>query len=40
MIALPLQHGQSVDVREHIFMVASANIAYDWFQTGGMVCHA
>jgi uncharacterized protein (AIM24 family) len=34
MIALPLQHGQSVDVREHIFMVASANIAYDWFQTG------
>jgi uncharacterized protein (AIM24 family) len=30
MIALPLQPGQSVDVREHIFLVATQSIAYDW----------
>jgi uncharacterized protein (AIM24 family) len=34
LIALPLQAGQSVDVREHVFMVATHSIAYDWFQTG------
>jgi uncharacterized protein (AIM24 family) len=33
LIALPLQPGQSVDVREHIFMVATSNVAYDWFNT-------
>lgn len=33
MIALPLQPGQAVDVREHIFMVATGNVAYDWFNT-------
>jgi uncharacterized protein (AIM24 family) len=33
VIALPLQPGQGVDVREHIFMVATMNITYDWFST-------
>ena len=33
MIALPLQPGQAVDVREHLFMVATDKVAYDWFQT-------
>jgi uncharacterized protein (AIM24 family) len=32
MIALPLQPGQAVDVREHLFLVATANVTYDWFQ--------
>lgn len=34
MIALPLQPGQAVDVREHLFLVATASITYDWFQAG------
>lgn len=34
MIALPIQPGEEVDVREHLFMVATGNVAYDWFQTG------
>jgi uncharacterized protein (AIM24 family) len=34
MIALPIQPGQEVDVREHLFMVATSNITYDWFTTG------
>jgi uncharacterized protein (AIM24 family) len=34
LIALPLQAGQSVDVREHVFMVATHSIVYEWFQTG------
>lgn len=33
MIALPLQPGEYVDVREHLFMVATNNVAYDWFST-------
>jgi uncharacterized protein (AIM24 family) len=33
MIALPLQPGQTVDVREHLFMLATGNTAYDWFST-------
>lgn len=33
LIALPLHPGQAVDVREHMFLVATANIEYDWFQT-------
>jgi uncharacterized protein (AIM24 family) len=33
MIALPLQPGQEVDVREHLFMLATSNVAYDWFST-------
>lgn len=31
LIALPLQHGQTIDVREHLFMVATGAITYDWF---------
>jgi uncharacterized protein (AIM24 family) len=34
MIALPLQPGQAVDVREHLFLVATGNVTYDWFQSG------
>jgi uncharacterized protein (AIM24 family) len=33
LIALPLQHGQTVDVREHLFMVATSAVAYDWIQS-------
>ncbi len=33
MIALPLQPGEQVDVREHLFMLATSNVAYDWFST-------
>ena len=34
LIALPLEAGQSVDVREHVFMIATNQVAYDWFQSG------
>lgn len=34
IIALPLDHGQEVDVREHIFLVATGGVAYDWFNSG------
>jgi uncharacterized protein (AIM24 family) len=33
LIPLPLQPGQSVDVREHLFLVATGTVAYDWIQT-------
>jgi uncharacterized protein (AIM24 family) len=33
LVALPIQPGQAVDVREHLFMVATGNVAYDWFNT-------
>lgn len=33
-LAIPLHPGASVDVREHIFMVATQSVAYEWFQTG------
>ena len=33
MIALPLQPGEEVDVREHLFMLATSNVSYDWFST-------
>jgi uncharacterized protein (AIM24 family) len=33
MISLPLQPGQAVDVREHLFMVATGSVTYDWFQS-------
>jgi uncharacterized protein (AIM24 family) len=39
-LAIPLYPGRAVDVREHIFMVATHPVAYDWlthdvwFQTG------
>lgn len=34
LIALPLQAGAAVDVREHALLAATTNVAYDWFQTG------
>ena len=33
-LAIPLHPGISVDVREHVFMVATHSVAYDWFDTG------
>jgi uncharacterized protein (AIM24 family) len=33
MVALPLQPGMAMDVREHIFMVATTDVGYDWFAT-------
>lgn len=33
LITVPIQPGQAVDVREHLFMVANSHVAYDWFQT-------
>ena len=33
LISLPLQPGQTVDVREHLFMVATSAVTYDWFQS-------
>jgi len=34
LVALPLQPGQSVDVREHVFMIATHSVSYDWFNNG------
>lgn len=34
LITVPLQPGQSIDVREHMFLAATSNVKYDWFQTG------
>ena len=34
MIALPLQPGQSIEVREHLLLAATGNVNYDWFNTG------
>ena len=34
LIPVALQPGQSIDVREHILLAATSNVAYDWFQTG------
>ncbi len=34
LVAVPLDVGQEIDVREHVFMVASGSVAYDWFPTG------
>jgi uncharacterized protein (AIM24 family) len=33
MMALPLEPGQAVDIREHVFVAATSNVGYDWFQT-------
>jgi uncharacterized protein (AIM24 family) len=33
LISLPLQSGQTIDVREHLFMVATSAVTYDWFQS-------
>ena len=34
LIPVSLQPGQSIDVREHMLLTATSNVAYDWFQTG------
>lgn len=31
MIALPLQPGETIDVREHLFMLATSSVTYTWF---------
>jgi uncharacterized protein (AIM24 family) len=33
LIAIPVHPGQAVDVREHLFLTATGNVAYDWFAT-------
>jgi uncharacterized protein (AIM24 family) len=33
LIAVPIHPGQSVDVREHLFLTATGNVTYDWFNT-------
>ena len=33
LIALPIQPGSAIDVREHIFLAATGNVTYDWFST-------
>src|SRR3984885_11242421 len=34
LIALPLSHGQSVDVAEHVFMVATSHVTYEGLNSG------
>ncbi len=34
LIALPLENGQTVEVREHVFLIATNSVSYDWFQPG------
>ena len=34
MVPVPLQPGQTLDVREHLFLAATGQVQYDWFQTG------
>jgi uncharacterized protein (AIM24 family) len=34
LIALPLQAGAAVDVREHALLVATSGVAYDWYESG------
>jgi Uncharacterized conserved protein len=31
IVALPMQHGQQIWVREHRFLAATGNIKYDWY---------
>ena len=33
-VALPIQPGQSIDAREHVFIVATGQVNYGFFQTG------
>ena len=33
-LAVPMHPGVSIDVREHLFMVATHSVAYDWFDPG------
>jgi uncharacterized protein (AIM24 family) len=34
LIAIPLDAGRSIDVREHVFMIATHSVSYDWFNSG------
>jgi uncharacterized protein (AIM24 family) len=34
LVPVPLHQGMAVDVREHIFMCATSQVSYDWFNTG------
>jgi uncharacterized protein (AIM24 family) len=34
LIPVPLQPGQSLDVREHVFLAATTNVQYEWFNSG------
>jgi uncharacterized protein (AIM24 family) len=34
VIAVPLEAGQSIDVAEHHFLVATGSVSYDWFNPG------
>jgi uncharacterized protein (AIM24 family) len=34
MLALPLQPGSTVEVREHVFVAASGSVSYGWFDPG------
>ena len=33
LMPVPLEAGEAIDVREHLFLVATSSIAYDWFPT-------
>jgi len=33
LLPIPLQPGQAIDVREHLFLTATNSVTYDWFQT-------
>ena len=33
IVALPMQHGQQIWVREHRFLCATGNVKYDWYQS-------
>ena len=33
LMPVPLQPGDAIDVREHLFLVASSSVEYDWFPT-------
>jgi uncharacterized protein (AIM24 family) len=34
LIPIPIQPGESIDVREHLFLAATGQVVYDWFQSG------
>ena len=38
IVAIPLQHGQAVWVREHRFLAATGNVTYDWQQPNVWFC--
>ena len=33
MISVPIHPGQTIDVKEHLFLAATNNVGYDWFKT-------